>query len=264
MKSAAIMKNLLFAAAASAAVALSYSCSEDDGAPTPGGPDPEAEIVTIDFESVDLGAGASRADLAYTAEGAAFSNTADPENQYWDGFAYSCAGNDVQTDIASGQFEVYHGGGAVTAGAGHDSDRFAVVYAATLYGNHPTVTFDEPVRVASFFVNNTACAVTSMSNGDAFTKKFAAGDWFKLTVGGYDAPEAETPVYTKEFYLADYRDADPANWTMIRTWTLCGFFDEPTAVRKLVFDLSSSDNGAWGMNTPAYFALDDLRFEKAE
>lgn len=258
------MKKILFAAAAWAALALSYSCSDDNDAPTLGGPDPVLEIVTIDFEEVALGEGTSVSDLAYSKEGAAFSNNTDPETHYWDGFAYSCAGNDVQTDIVNGQFEVYHAGGAVTAGAGHDSDRFAVVYAATFYGNHPTVTFDEPVYVESFFVNNTACAVTSMSNGDAFTKKFARGDWFKLTVGGYDAPDAETPVYTKEFYLADYRDADPANWTMIRTWTLCGLFDERTAVRKLVFDLSSSDNGEWGMNTPAYFALDDLRFEKAE
>ena len=35
--------------------------------------------------------------------------------------------------------------------------------------------------------------------------------------------------------------------------------DEPGAARSLSFSFSSSDNGVYGMNTPAFVAVDDFR-----
>jgi len=32
-------------------------------------------------------------------------------------------------------------------------------------------------------------------------------------------------------------------------------------VKRIVFNLNSTDQGDWGMNTPAYFCLDDLSYE---
>lgn len=258
-------KNLFLMAGAFAAMTMLYSCSQDEFDEF----DIQNSNIEIDFEDVNLGSGTSVYDLQYSKNGASFSNfyTLYPEYnyEYWDGFAYSCKGNNVLTDIATDQFDVYNASGAITTGAGNSSDKFAVAYVGSYYGNYPTITFDEPVKVSSLYVNNTAYAVTSMMNGDSYAKKFAQGDWFKLTIKGYDTTSATTPVYTKEIYLADYRDTDSTNWSMIRTWTLYdGFSDEDAAVQKLVFDLSSSDTGTYGMNTPAYFAIDDLTFDKAD
>lgn len=270
-------KNLFLMAGAFAAMTMLYSCSQDafDEFDFQNS-NIETEIGTravtsgtIDFEDVNLGSGTSVYNLQYSKNGATFSNvyTLYPEYnyEYWDGFAYSCKGNNVLTDIATGQFDVYNASGAITTGAGHSSDKFAVAYVGSYNNSYPTITFDEPVYVSSFYVNNTAYAVTSMMNGDSYAKKFVQGDWFKLTINGYDTTSATTPVYTKEIYLADYRDTDSTNWSMINTWTLYdGFSDKDAAVQKLVFDLSSSDTGTYGMNTPAYFAIDDLTFDKAD
>jgi hypothetical protein len=60
-----------------------------------------------------------------------------------------------------------------------------------------------------------------------------------------------------EFYLADFRFADNSQDYILDSW---GFVDLSAlgTVDFLEFDLSSSDNGAFGMNTPGYFALDNF------
>jgi len=62
------------------------------------------------------------------------------------------------------------------------------------------------------------------------------------------------------FYLADFRNADNSKDYILNTWkwlnlTPLGLVDS------LEFILSSSDNGAFGMNTPAFFALDNLTID---
>ena len=56
----------------------------------------------------------------------------------------------------------------------------------------------EGTVIPGFYITNSAYAYTSMLNGDAYAKKFAQGDWFKLTITGLDADGKETG--TKEFY----------------------------------------------------------------
>ena len=60
-----------------------------------------------------------------------------------------------------------------------------------------------------------------------------------------------------EFYLADYRFDDNAQDYIVSDWAwvdLTGL----GVVYGLEFALSSSDVGNWGMNTPAYFAMDSF------
>ncbi|MBT3193431.1 MAG: DUF4465 domain-containing protein, partial [Verrucomicrobia bacterium] len=47
---------------------------------------------------------------------------------------------------------------------------------------------------------------------------------------------------------------------IVGEWTWVDLTSFGPAVKSLHFSLSSSDNGAWGMNTPAYYAIDDLQF----
>jgi len=63
-----------------------------------------------------------------------------------------------------------------------------------------------------------------------------------------------------EFYLADFQFTDNAFDYILDGWTWVDLSSLGSAVKTLEFALSSSDTGMWGMNTPAYFALDNLLF----
>lgn len=108
------------------------------------------------------------------------------------------------------------------------------------------------------FVTNNAYAVNSMVNGDSFAKKFTQGDWFKVTAEGTAADGEST---TAEFYLADYRSTDAADHYIVRDWT---WWDLSSLgkVTSVTFTLSGSDTGKLGLNTPAYFCLDNFNCEK--
>ena len=146
-------------------------------------------------------------------------------------------------------------------GGGYDgSANYGVAFAAEFNGPcYVTPLSDEPVVVPGFYITNSSYAYTSMLNGDASAKKFGKGDWFLLTVTGYDADNQVTG--TKEYYLADLRD--PATAYIINDWRyvdLSGL----GAVAKIGFALTSTDNGSWGMNTPAYFCFDNFGAEGTE
>lgn len=119
--------------------------------------------------------------------------------------------------------------------------------------------FGKPIK--GFFVTNTTYAARSMEQGDQFAKKFGGisgddPDWFKLTIRKYlNASSGSDDIL--EFYLADFRFTDNAMDYIVTDWrwvdlTSMGKIDS------LSFTLSSSDNGLSGMNTPAYFCIDNF------
>lgn len=106
--------------------------------------------------------------------------------------------------------------------------------------------------VQGLYVTNSTYAYLSMKNGDDFAKKFEEGDWFKLEVSGKGASNNATQVI--EIYLADFRNGKNE---ILNTWKwvdLSGL----GAIKSLNFELSSTDNGDWGMNTPSYFCIDGI------
>jgi hypothetical protein len=143
----------------------------------------------------------------------------------------------------------------VVGGGYNGSENYGVAYVAAFNGPcYATVlNQDEDVVVPGFYITNSAYTYNSLTGGDAYVKKFGLGDWFKLTITGYDAEGEVTG--TKDYYLADLRDADKAY--IINDWRyvdLSGL----GKVCKLGFELTSTDNGDWGMNTPAYFCFDNF------
>jgi len=75
-------------------------------------------------------------------------------------------------------------------------------------------------------------------------------DWFKLTITGSNSN-------TVDFMLADYRFEDNGQDYIVDEWTwidLSGL----GSVTNLEFSFTSTDNGAWGMNNPGYFAMDNF------
>jgi len=157
----------------------------------------------------------------------------------WQGFSYSNL-TDTTTSGFAGQYMAIPGGGA------KNSDTYAIAFSGIT--EDPVITLDAATTLSGVFITNTNYAYYSMLNGDAFAKQFEAGDWFKLTITGKDAADATTGSVT--FLLADGTDIVDS-WTWVDLSSL-------GSVKSLEFGLTSSDNGAFGMNTPAYFAMDSL------
>ena len=123
--------------------------------------------------------------------------------------------------------------------------------------------------VNGVYVTNGTYAALCMKHGNAFARKFGdttgthcncpqntVGDWFKLTIRNwFNGKLGQDSV---EFYLADYRfGTDTAKDYIVHKWS---WVDLTTLgnTDSLVFNLSSSDNGTYGMNTPAYFCIDNF------
>ena len=105
-------------------------------------------------------------------------------------------------------------------------------------------------------VTNTTYAYLSMLDGDSFESKFGPGDFFLLTIDGYTGPEGTgTKVGEVDFYLANFMGS---NDTIVNTWQTVNLTSLAGAA-SLQFGLESSMNDpVYGMNTPAYVAVDNL------
>lgn len=211
--------------------------SDLSGAPVPGGFGETAYIQTKDVEGVG------------------FRNTYTDWGGYgsWSGFAISNH-TDTTTPGWGNQYSAYTGGGA-GASANYAVGFFATYEAST----HISLGALTDLAGKGMSVTNTTYAALEMLNG-GYGKKFGGAtgddaDWFLLTITGY-AAGAPTGT-TLDFYLADYRFADNSQDYIVDAWT---FLDlSPLGgVDELRFSLSSSDTGGLGMNTPAYFAMDNF------
>ncbi|MBN1765756.1 MAG: DUF4465 domain-containing protein [Sedimentisphaerales bacterium] len=193
---------------------------------------------------------------AFTSGNAFFSNHYDTLYDSWDGFCYS----NVTDTLSQGYAAQYN---AISGSGQGGSSNYAISFIG--WTEIPTITLDTLVTLDGLFVTNNNYAYYSMLNGDAFAKQFGGADgndkdWFLLTITGKD----ETGVTTGaiDFYLADFRFDNNQLDYILNTWEyvdLSGL----GMVKSLEFNLSSSDVGTWGMNTPAYFALDTIIPEPA-
>ncbi len=142
---------------------------------------------------------------------------------------------------------------AASAGKGYE---LSEVYAIGSNSAHIRINrgLDTSWNFYGFHVTNTTFARNSMLFGDAFAKKFNAADKdsFVLIISGFRKGELKK---SKRLMLADFRDADPGKHFILSSWEFVEFNE---IVDSLRFDMESSDNGSWGMNTPAYFAIDNI------
>ena len=170
---------------------------------------------------------------------------------YWsEGFSYSNV-----TDSSTSGFGNLH---ASKAGSGYNnSDNYivaqnnAVIHLSGLAQNN---------TVTGVFVTNSTYAANSMRDGDAFAKQFGGAtgndpDWFLLTIKGYSNGNITTD--SVDFYLADYRFVNNNQDYIVKQWEWVNLTSLGN-VDSLIFTLSSSDTGQWGMNTPAFFCMDNF------
>lgn len=160
----------------------------------------------------------------------------------WNGWSYS-----NKTDTSTPGF--FNEASAITGGGVNGSANYGVAFLG-----EARISFAAPTSLAGAWFTNTTYAYLAMKNGDdgndpAFVKgPFGPGDFFKLTVQGRNA--ADEVVMSLDILLADGADVlDEWRWVEL---------EDLGAVSALTFFVSSSDSGAFGVNTPTYFAMDDL------
>jgi Domain of unknown function (DUF4465) len=227
--------------------------------------------ATIDFE--DLGANlpisgnyyydgcnAAGPPTDFSSQGATFTNDTATfgSSCFWQGWAYSQT-TDTTTPGFGNQYSAVPGSGA------GGSATYGVAFTGGAVGAQGPVSriaFPQEVDLVGLGVSitNTTYAALSMRDGDGFAKKFggASGtdpDYLLLTITGRSASNAITG--SVEFALADYRFANDALDYIVLQWM---FVDLSAlgSVAALEFSLDSSDQSFGFLNTPSYFALDDL------
>ena len=180
----------------------------------------------------------------YTEEGFSFFNSYDDSWGSWSGFSVSSV-----LDDTTGAWTNQYG---VNTGMAYSGGNFAV---ATIGAS---VSFDLKT-IDGFYITNSTFATQSMLNGDSYAKKFGGEtgndeDWFMLSVSGMiDSLSTDTI----DFYLADFRFVDNTEDYILNDWTWLDLSSLGN-ITALNFNWSSSDNGDWGMNTPAYFCMDNF------
>lgn len=233
-----------------------------------------ARALTVDFE--DVGAGLPiGGDFFYSGEsgydagdpdatdfqsgGAVFNNRFSPVDGFpgccWDGWAYS-----QTTDTSNGGIANQYS--AVTGSGAGGSATYGVAFTggSLTASDIVTITFSQELTVLSAQVTNTTYAWDSMLNGDGFAKQFGGTtgddpDFLQLVITGYDALGVATG--SVDFLLADYSFANNALDYILTDWTPVDL-SSLGAVKSLDFALVGSDAGFGYLNTPSYFALDDL------
>jgi len=217
------------------------------------------ETKTVDFESLPVGSSSywngSDGTGLFISEGVSFKNNFNTSFGSWDGFVYSQKA-DILTQGYANQYSVYD--------PTNGSNKFALYYPPFGADAFASFSAGSEYQIKSISICNSTYAALSMKNGDAsFSKKFGGTtgndkDWFKVTAIGYNA--VGDSVKSVDFYLADYRFDDNSKDYIVSKWTTVDL-SSLGKINKMTFRLSSTDNSSWGMNTPAYVCLDNLKYE---
>lgn len=170
-------------------------------------------------------------------------------------------------------------------GAGYDdSNNFAVVYGYvdaynSSYMNYPEITFDAPGTVSDLWICNSAYTYGVIMNGNHWddgeddgwtgtalplkdvTDKDGKKGYLRVDAYGFNGDVATNNGKPVSFYLADY-NADATTGKVITAWTEWNLSSLGN-VTKIKFNVVGNDSGQYGLNTPAYFCLDNIHYTKA-
>jgi hypothetical protein len=205
---------------------------------------PESYWDGSDLSGLSL---ASEYTSSFTVGDVTLNNTWNSKWNYWsDGWIYS---NNTDS-ITSGSSNL----SSSIAGHGANNSSNYSIGMSNIYLHLDTSNTND--QISGIYATNTTYSHNSMRDGDQFAKKFtnADQDYYKLTITSINNG---TDVDSVEFFLADFTHSDSTQDYILNDWqyidlTPLGFVDS------IKFSLSSSDNGTFGMNTPAFFALDNI------
>jgi len=237
-----------------------YACFDNFNAPKP---------VTsamwpneANFDQYALGrdkfANGMDADGGFLFDNSYFVNDYNPSWDSWTGWAVSSI-TDTATRGFANQYSAIPGMGA------KGSSNYMVGYKqASVLLRHDSTEFPNIQDIyGGAYVANSTYAYHAMKDGSQFNKKFGGDsgndpDFLVLKVSGVDfhGNSLDTLVH----YLADFRFTDKSKDYISASWdsiTLSSLLSDRNAVR-LDFWIEGSDTGQYGLNTPAYFCLDDF------
>ena len=223
------------------------------------------EKVILSPETFNNGATGSG---GFVENGVVFSNEYHLSNwgNYATGFSVSNK-TDITTSGSVNQYSAF-------SGSGHNSPNYGV------FTPDGTISFaGQGVDLDSFKITNTTYAAISMRDGDpqgafAFAKKFGSinnaqgtpdgtngNDYFRVWIVAHR--EDGSKIDSTVFYLADFRFSDDSKDYIVNSWKNVDLTFLKETVYALSFKFESSDTGIYGINTPTYFAIDDLIISKS-
>lgn len=241
------------------------SCSDDD--------DPLIITMKLNQTQIDYDSEGVWTEVATNtsiiSQGFVFNHEGEdsPWGLIWRGFTPSRSSDTAiySGDWLSHQFNVMSGGGmsgegtpfmvcfwnnAETEDMTVDERSCHIYYSNTIEGTK------HPFKPQSVYVNNACYTYYTMKDGDQWSKQFTQGDYCELIAHGVKTDGTET---TTSIRLADCTGTDTDKW-FIDEWTV--FNLTPLGeITDIYFTMKSTDEGQWGMNTPAFFCIDRLSAE---
>jgi Domain of unknown function (DUF4465)/Secretion system C-terminal sorting domain len=130
-------------------------------------------------------------------------------------------------------------------------------------GSHLAITRNTLFYISSFYITNTTYTYNSMKLGDFFGKKFGGksgndSDYLFVRVKFY---RYNTLTDSQDVYLADFRNSDNSQDYLLKNWIKVSP-KEFLYTDSVSFTMFSSDNGKYGMNTPGFFAIDNIEYDQ--
>jgi Domain of unknown function (DUF4465) len=216
-----------------------------------------ADIITGTFEDRNPGPNTFTNDFrptnSFTTGGITLNNNFNPTFSAWSGFSVSSKiDNTFGGSDFSHEYGAYAPLGANGTGAG-GSATYGVAF--NFSQGDALINLPAGATVSSIDITNTTYTAQAITQGDGFARAFHQGDFFRLDILGYSGLNGTgTQVGDVPFYLADFRGASlllVSNWTTVDLTSL-------TNAESLAFTLTSTDVGQFGINTPTFFAVDNL------
>lgn len=244
-------KHLLFALGLCATAAVFTSCDDDDD-------DPEwTDLVT--FEDVELGKSGYVDTATYVYDGVISFNN---KHSTWGSYFGVSSKTDTVTAGYANDASVFGTGG------NNSSRQFGYCYYSEYSGEGAVIELVENGKSVSSFSPNkvylslntyAALALRDGNDGGMYgdAVKLKQNGYFSVTFTGFNGEEKVGSVTA---YPGDWRGASRY---LMTTWTVVDL--KPLGkVTKIEVTFGGSEDlcGAYGLNVPAYIALDDLSFTR--
>ncbi|PAY16958.1 PEP-CTERM sorting domain-containing protein [Rhodopirellula sp. SM50] len=200
-----------------------------------------------------------------TVDGFEFSNQTtyvDPVtlDGYWSGWAYSNTTDTTTPGFANEQSAIT-GGGSNGAGGSVSGETYALAF-----GSGATINLPAGALIESVDWTNGTYPYLSMRDGDAFAKQFGGAggsepDFFRVILTGYsDLNATGTATGSVTLDLADYTFSDDNQDYIVDAWQVNEDLTALGNARSIDLVFQSSDSGQFGINTPTYLFIDNLRY----
>jgi hypothetical protein len=221
--------------------------------------------ITVNFSDLNPGTNSfyngSNGTGGFTSAGTFFNNSYNTTFGSWSGWSYSTVNN-----TTTGEFTNQYAAITGTAPPGHGNTTGVYAVAYNFNPGDAYINLPGGASPSSMLVTNTTYTYLSLLNGNQFESKLQPNGYFELKIFGYSGLGATgSKLGEVDFYLGDYRNGKTL---LVNTWSSVDL-SSLAGARSIGFALAASadqytDFGSGpSLDTPAYFAMDDLVLRSA-